>query len=237
MGNLKTLAACAALALVAPAAANAAFTYHAPSGLAPGSHYVLAFVTTGTIDATSPNITTYNDFVQSEAALSPSLPATTWMPLVSTSDSSVFQAFFNNCLECLSAPVYLITEERVATTEVAIFNVVSHPVLHAINVTQDGEAKLTPTGSPIAWTGTDFAFNSVTRQMGSSAPFVGNYQRADSLLVQVGAKPTSLHLPLYAFSGLLTAPASVPEPATWALMLAGLVAVGTAMRRRTLVAT
>ena len=35
-----------------------------------------------------------------------------------------------------------------------------------------------------------------------------------------------------AFTGVLTAPPAIPEPATWAMMLAGVAAVGTAMRRR-----
>ncbi len=52
--------------------------------LPPGSHYQLIFVTADSIGATSPDISTYNTFVNAEAALNSSLPSTTWHALTST---------------------------------------------------------------------------------------------------------------------------------------------------------
>ena len=55
-----------------------------PPNLSPGSQYQLIFVTADTTIPGSSNINSYNSFVQSEAALNPSLPSATWTVVGST---------------------------------------------------------------------------------------------------------------------------------------------------------
>lgn len=59
----------------------------APVGLPPGSPYQLIFVTADGIPGTSTTEAPYNTFVNSEAALSPTLPASSWHAMTSTADS------------------------------------------------------------------------------------------------------------------------------------------------------
>lgn len=56
-----------------------------PVGLAPGSQYQLVFVTSGVFAPSSTDINDYNAFVNAQAALDPSLPATHWHVVGSTS--------------------------------------------------------------------------------------------------------------------------------------------------------
>lgn len=90
-----------------------------PAGLSPGDEYQLAFVTSGTTDATSGSIATYNDFVNQQAALNPTLTGTdvgisgnllgvNWSAIAST---PMIDA--RNNAEVV-APVYLFDSTRIA---------------------------------------------------------------------------------------------------------------------------
>jgi len=70
MRKLSTLAAVslALFALTASGLARAGLVLTTPTGLNPGDTFRFAFVTTGTINATSTNIATYNTFVNTDAA-------------------------------------------------------------------------------------------------------------------------------------------------------------------------
>jgi len=78
--------------LVVVAVFLAAITYTAtvqaefipPIGLTLGSPYQLIFVTSGTTDANSSDITFYNSIVTAQAALNPALPTATWSAVAST---------------------------------------------------------------------------------------------------------------------------------------------------------
>jgi len=56
-----------AIASVAAGAASAGVIIHTPAGLHQGDHFRIAFVTSGTIDATSSAISTYDKFVTDQA--------------------------------------------------------------------------------------------------------------------------------------------------------------------------
>src|SRR5262249_45209929 len=70
--------------------ASAQINLYDPNGIAFGTQYQLIFVTSDTTAATSSAITTYDAFVQSEAALNPVLAAlnTTWTVVGSTNGSN-----------------------------------------------------------------------------------------------------------------------------------------------------
>ena len=81
--------------------------------------YRLAFITTGTIDATSADIATYNAFVSSSAAATPSLPTVTWRALVST--AAVAAADNVDCPTCAGIPIYLTNGTQLAPSIAAFF--------------------------------------------------------------------------------------------------------------------
>ena len=231
--NLRSLAVCAALALLAPVAAMAAppsFTSNLPIGLAPGAPYILAFVTNGRIDATSSDINTYNNFVQAEAARNPSLPATTWAAGISTLDVSLISNFALNCggFDCTyDVPIFLVTGEKVIGGFGAFFGGLGQfPVLHALNVDQFGKDPGQP--APV-WTGSSIPglgyAGSLTGGVGYGVYFSTDFSRFFG-----GYDLPDKRRRLYAFSGVLGA--SVPEPATWGMMVLGFGAVGATLRRR-----
>ncbi|MBI3837035.1 MAG: PEP-CTERM sorting domain-containing protein [Planctomycetia bacterium] len=87
--NLQRLLAVVVLiasAILAAATAQAGIVV--PSGLHPGDHYYLAFVTHDSRDATSSNISDYNQFVQNQAAQAPALTGANegvqWRAIAST---------------------------------------------------------------------------------------------------------------------------------------------------------
>ena len=59
-----------------------------PMGLAPGSQYQLIFVTYNGIAGSYTSEAPYNAFANSEAALNPSLPSTSWRAVTSTADGT-----------------------------------------------------------------------------------------------------------------------------------------------------
>jgi hypothetical protein len=153
------LSATAVCLVTLPLAAQAQFT---PSELAPGTHYRLIFVTSGTTAATSGNVSIYNSFATSQAALNPALPpnsalpSVTWSAIVSTestpdisfqpgqiitSDTGVnaVSNLDNSCnATCQSDPIYLVTgATEVAASQAGLF---SGTLLNAIDETQTGTA-------------------------------------------------------------------------------------------------
>ncbi len=89
----------------------------APVGLPPGSPYQLIFVTADGIPATSTTEAPYNTFVNSEAALSPTLPASSWHAMTSTADGT------NANVNAPSGgvPVYNTIGQLVATAATGIY--------------------------------------------------------------------------------------------------------------------
>ena len=84
-----------------------------PAGLNPGDEYQLVFVTSGFINAISDDISVYNDFVNAQAKLNPSLTGTdlgvTWTAIASTPSTDAR----DNAL--VEAPVYQFESLQVAS--------------------------------------------------------------------------------------------------------------------------
>jgi len=197
-----------------------------PDGLNPGDEYHLVFVTDGTIDALSADISVYNDFVQAEAALNPSLTGTdmgvTYSAIVST---PTVHARDNALIE---APVYLVDGTLLGSG----FGQMWDGNVHSpINQTQS----LTTIATAV-WTGTFFhGGGTTTRALGTDSGFaiVGSTLDNGPFWINNSGEPVvdiNVQNPLYALSSKLTVAAAVPEPTSF-IVLIGLGLAGVCRRR------
>lgn len=215
------------------AALAQSFTFTPPAGLAAGSTYRLVFETSGTIAGTSTDINTYNNFAAAQAALSTSLPTTTWAAIASTAAVSAVDNI--SCTgSCLTDPIYLVTGVEVATQQSGLFATTpggtNVTLLSAIDVTQFGVTLVSPPSPNLAyvWTGTkaDGSQGASGYDLGGNiAPLAGQQGLTSGQYLYNGNfAPTNL-LPIYAISAELTVPqgsTSVPEPGTAPVLAAGL---------------
>jgi hypothetical protein len=227
----KTLRTFAALALFAIGLLGTSTESHAtvvPGGLSIGDPYYLAFVTEGGLPAGSASISTYNNFVQSEAALNSSLTGTgsgvTYKAIASTFGTNVK----TNMGLTPGIPVYLLDGTTVVSTVDGI-GWLGSSLNAAINITQFGVAPAaTPAGYPFVWTGTDPNGDTAVNPLdGPFAPRMGTWFFNDPQWVSYSN--TSLLAPLrfYGISQLLHVPA-VPEPT--GILLLGLGGVASILR-------
>ncbi len=79
-------------ALVATMLSRTAMADVIPPDLPAGSQYLIMFVTADSTQATSSDIETYDNFVQTEASLSPTLPNATWSAVATTPSFPADQA-------------------------------------------------------------------------------------------------------------------------------------------------
>lgn len=199
-----------------------ASTSHAtvvPAGLSVGDPYYLAFVTEGALPAGSAAITTYNNFVQSEAALNPSLTGTASGVIYKAVASTFGTNVKTNMGLTPGVPVYLLDGTTVVSTVDGI-GWLGTSLNSAIDITQNGVAPVaTPAGYPFVWTGTDPNGDTAVNPLdGPFAPRMGTWFFND--LQWVSYSNTSLLAPLrfYGISSLLHVPA-VPEPGSLAMAL------------------
>lgn len=210
--------------------ATSSFATVVPAGLSVGDPYYLAFVTEGALPAGSSAISTYNNFVQSEAAMNPSLTGTsagvTYKAVASTFGTNVI----TNMGLASGVPVYLLDGTTVVSN-VTGSGWLGSTLLNPIDITQHGTNPVaTPPGYAFVWTGTNTNGTTAVNPLdGPFAPHMGTW--FFSTTQWVSYSNTSLLAPLrfYGISQLLHVPA-VPEPSS-ALLLLGCSAFA-AFRRR-----
>ncbi|MBM99979.1 MAG: hypothetical protein CMJ77_12700 [Planctomycetaceae bacterium] len=203
-----------ALSIVLPTATHASL--YVPAGLFPGDTYQLVFVSDGLIAATSSDVSTYNNFVQSQAALSSitgSGDGISYSAIVSTSTVDARNNAF------VFGPVYSMNGELVATGFTDIWD---GGLESEINRDQFGAS----IGGKIIWTGSDQDGYGVSSfELGSGAVSVsGNSGRdGDKWIDQNREYAATAEHRIYGLSSEITVPGSepIPEPsavAIWTLL-------------------
>lgn len=211
-------AACMVTLLTA-AAGYAGTIVTTPAGLAPGTQYQLAFVTTDGFVADDPTIADYNAAVTSEAAMDPALAAfdtangVTWTLIGSTTA-------VNASSNAASAGLVY----NLAGVEVASSGLYSGSLLAPIDIDQSGN-----TESTTVWTGSNTAgtaaggindFGQTFTEYGNSSSITGSW------IAEENGIEADNFIPLYALSSVITvaSPSAAPEPGTM-LLLSGAIAV------------
>jgi hypothetical protein len=210
-----------------------------PPGLVPGQVYHWMFTTRGARDATSVDISDYNAFVLSEAALNPSLTGTDvgvqWFAIASTPTVHAR----DNAL--VQGPVYLLDGTLFEDGFVDMWTRVLGEIVAAPEIDQFG-VELPDQGYFYVWTGTGWDGMSAGDQaLGGtppppfSGPFRGHLRatQSNNWLFGDQGNDKNLDYPIYALSSPIkaAADATVPEPASIILFATGAACVA-GMRRK-----
>jgi len=203
-----------------------------PSGLNPGDQFRIVFLTVGTTQATSSDISFYNTFVTNDAINQAGgvgnnvvygSTTLTWTAIASTNAVSAISN-----IGSFGVPVYLASGTRITPSDTAT-GLWSGSLLAPIN-----EFLTAPFFFDTSvWTGTlpnGTGAGSFTLGSGSefgSTPGLSN--KSNSEWVETGATPSNFSSNMYGISQVLTA---VPEPSTSAMALAAVVYGGFSMWRR-----
>jgi hypothetical protein len=195
-----------------------------PPSLGAGDQYYLAFVTQGTTTATSPSIATYDQFVQSQAELNPSLTGTsdgvTWRALGSTA----LGVDAISHLDLGEHPIFLLDgTTMVASGGSELWSGVAPTGVYLTQFATD-------VGTQSVWTGTWLNGYAAALPLGRSEfPVLVEYaivfggSGAQWAVDGLNGPPTAQRA-VYAFSSLLMVP--VPEPATSTLAIMAAAALG-----------
>lgn len=181
-----------------------------PPGMSPGSSYHLAFITSGTRDATSTAIADYNTFVNAQAANNPSVTGTgVGVHYFVIGSTATVDASTN---APVSAPVYNMAGQLVATGSADLWD---GTLANAINRDEFG--------SPLnweVWSGTTSAgLAGSGTELGSASPLSGlSSMTTADWIDRVGqTPPANFPLSFYALSEELTAP-GIPEPSAFLIL-------------------
>ena len=218
------------------AAVHAGPIINTPTGLNPGDHFRIAFLTDGKSTAVSPDIAGYNAFVNAEAGGATFNGATVqWFAIASTITTSAF----DNIQSTTSAPVYLNDGTQVATSlTTSPGGLWSGSLINPINQTLDG-VSVSPYYAHV-WSGTSENGDITSNPFGAlGSPFAsvtGWAALTTNEWINQTANTVDSAYHFYAISEQLTVSSvsSVPEPSTAALLgvaLGGLI-VSQARTRR-----
>jgi hypothetical protein len=199
-----------------------------PAGLNPGDTFRFVFVTDGSRDATSTNITDYDNFVQSQAGgATYNGVVVNWLAIGSTATVNAIDH-----VGVAATPVYLV-DGTLVTPNTGSFGLWSGQLIHAINENISGGT----TQQSFVWTGTrtNGTGDLTNLELGSVSldTEAGNPLTADSLWVSQVPFFQNAEQGLYGISQDLTVPQSVPEPTSMVLLcLGGVIVVGYGWTRR-----
>ena len=192
-----------------------------PSDLNPGEEYRLAFVTSGSIAATSSNIADYNSFVQSAADAVPELLSlgAIWKAIASTSTVAARDNTETNPNVSSGVPIYLLNDTRLVDDNADLWD---GSIDELFDVSELGCT--CPEDIALVWTGsTEVGILSKFGTLGTSHPVFGVSFESDSRWIafasSIGFPMTMLQL--YGVSSVLTV---VPEPSSFLLL--GLAGIG-----------
>jgi hypothetical protein len=234
--RLRSLMVLATLLLVATATPVVAGPITLPTSLSPGDSYRLAFVSSTSRDATSSNVADYNAFVTGVANAVQELfdLGTTWTAIAST--ASVDARVNTDTLPLfaggsLGVPIFLLNDTKLVDNYDDLWDgSIDPPLQMGLDITENGVFGY-PFGASV-WTGTGpdgsaFPDGGVPegRALGTDFPQFGEtspssperWISAQGFFSGLNSKP------FYGLSGVLTAPAAMPEPNSVFLMAIGAV--------------
>ena len=202
-----------------------------PTGLAVGTQYRLAFVTSGTTDAVSTDINTYNSFVTAQANLVSELSAlaTTWKAIASTLTTAARDNTGTNITVPgnTGVPIFLLDGTKLADDNADLWD---GSVDNPLNVDQNGATLNTDVWAGTRFDGTNNAFAVLGNVSGGNFAFLARSDSTGTTWVQQsGSASTSALHSLYALSDVLTVQA-VDEPG--AMLIFGIGLAGMALARR-----
>ena len=219
MCGALVLLTCSTLLFVAITTAAQATAYQ-PPGLNPGDEYQLVFVTSGTRNGASGSIADYNAFVQTQAALNPSLTGTddgiSYTAIARATDGVLATT---NAL--VVGPVYNMSGGLVASSFSDMWDGV---LSNHMGYDQFGDLSATNVWTGMLSDGTTF----LSRRLANPFPYHGSSTSVSGAWAQNGNTGSGTTLPLYALSTPITA---IPEPSTALLLGMGLVAMSASRRR------
>jgi hypothetical protein len=191
---------------------NAAMMILAPSGLAPGAAFRIAFVTDGTIAGTSSNYNDYQTFVTNQAAgYTYNGAPVSWFPIVSTADMNAAANLTGN------APVYL--NDGITLISNTTANLFSGSLMAPLNEDLAGNNQTTLHSN--TWTGSN-TDGTVTADhgMGTDLPTYGSITNKDGTWISSGTNTgNAIPQPIYGVSQVFFV---IPEPSSIWMAIAGL---------------
>jgi len=218
--NRKTVAAGFVVALISTSIQAALIV---PVGLAPGETYQLAFVTSGTTNATSGNIADYNAIVQAaaDAANMGAGMGITWTVIGSTASVNA------NANALVSTKVFNMNGELLAGSYADFWDG-SHTTGVGIDYNENNQGR-----NFNVWTGSlADGSNAGTNALGSATVRWGESTFSSGGWISQGNQSNSISYALYALSSPLTSPVPIPA-AAWLFGSALLGLIGVARRKQT----